>query len=376
LILFPFSSSSVDDSEESLSFITLGDWGLPSPQQTDVAKQMGTSSLQYHAQFIANVGDNFYEMGVDSVSDRQWQTTFKDQYTYPGLDIPWLSTLGNHDYRANPEAQIQYTGDTRWIMPNHYFTKRFNVDKQGKVVLQLVFIDSMWFAPNDMLNQFSVPDSERKFKEQMDWFEATLSNSTAQWLIVVGHYPLFSVGKDHGDSKAMQNAMMNLFKVYNVDAYLCGHDHTLQHLSHQRTEHFVSGTGTRLAGGLRDDSETAAEKVLFKELTPGFIVHTVTKSSMKSMFIDTFGKTIHEFTQQAQRFFPEETNAPVLPSQSPTSDNLGTSSIALKVGISIVIASVVGFLIYKRYRANQRRYAFERTQLDEFEKDSDSDSKL
>ena len=42
-------------------------------------------------------GDNFYESGVDSISDDKWQTTFEAIYDAPALQVPWYAVLGNHD---------------------------------------------------------------------------------------------------------------------------------------------------------------------------------------------------------------------------------------------------------------------------------------
>lgn len=39
-----------------------------------------------------------YDMGVNSVSDPQWQAGFQGNYgIYPSLQIPHLSVFGNHD---------------------------------------------------------------------------------------------------------------------------------------------------------------------------------------------------------------------------------------------------------------------------------------
>lgn len=115
-----------------LSFIGLGDWGATGNQQQQVADQMAKTVAQVDAQFIANIGDNFYEYGVTSVDDPQWENTFKQVYKQPQLvNVPWISTLGNHDYRppGNPEVQIDYKKDSRWIMPKHYYSKIFKVDQ-------------------------------------------------------------------------------------------------------------------------------------------------------------------------------------------------------------------------------------------------------
>ena len=46
--------------------------------------------------FVVLLGDNFYEDGVASVDDPQWQTKFEDPYA--NIDLPFYAVLGNHDH--------------------------------------------------------------------------------------------------------------------------------------------------------------------------------------------------------------------------------------------------------------------------------------
>lgn len=223
-----------------------------------------------------------------------------------------------------------------------------------------------------MLGQFTIENAQQKFEEQMTWLEETLNNSTAEWLIVMGHYPLFSVGQDHGDSDEMQNALLKLFEVYKVDVYLSGHDHTLQHLSNKDIEYFVTGTGSKQSGGFRDFSRTKASKVQFTSLSPGFSLHTITKTQMTSSFIDTSGNEIYKYSQNAKRFFPSKKPIRIDPSPDPPSK---TSEIVLGVIACLVVATIAGVFIWKKNKDRQRR-SFQKTQLDEFEPSDDSDTNL
>src|SRR5580692_6262701 len=100
----------------SLDFVVIGDWGRRGRwHQREVATQMGRTAATLGSQFVISVGDNFYENGVDSVTDPYWRTSFEQIYTDPALMTPWYITLGNHDYRGNVEAQLAYSGPTgRW----------------------------------------------------------------------------------------------------------------------------------------------------------------------------------------------------------------------------------------------------------------------
>lgn len=55
-----------------------------------------------------------------------------------------------------------------------------------------------------------------------------LSKKNVQWLLVFGHYPIFSRG-EHGDTDELVDLLEPLFLKYNVSAYFCGHDHITEH---------------------------------------------------------------------------------------------------------------------------------------------------
>jgi len=49
----------------------------------------------------------------------------------------------------------------------------------------------------------------------------------APYLIVSGHYPVYSVSS-HGPTKCLVNDLLPLLHQYRATAYMCGHDHNLQ----------------------------------------------------------------------------------------------------------------------------------------------------
>ena len=71
------------------------------------------------------------------------------------------------------------------------------------------------------------PDDPVLAHRHWKWIEQTLNSSTAAYLLVGGHFPVWSVGL-HGPTYCLKNKLMPLLKKYDVTAYLAGHDHNNQ----------------------------------------------------------------------------------------------------------------------------------------------------
>ena len=71
------------------------------------------------------------------------------------------------------------------------------------------------------------PESIKDADAQWDWLESTLRSSTAHYLIVGGHYPVWSIA-EHGPTKCLVDRLRPLLQKYHVTVYINGHDHNLQ----------------------------------------------------------------------------------------------------------------------------------------------------
>lgn len=82
--------------------------------------------------------------------------------------------------------------------------------------------------------------------QQWDWLKQTLGSSTADWIVVVGHFPVWSVGK-YGPTWALVQQLFPLLQSAGVALYISGHDHEMQHISLKKygfdTEYTVIGNG-------------------------------------------------------------------------------------------------------------------------------------
>jgi tartrate-resistant acid phosphatase type 5 len=282
--------------EASLSFISLGDWGARRHEQSNVAHQMDKVATKSKVSFVMALGDNFYNNGVASDTDSQWQTTYRDVYNMKSLQVPWFPVLGNHDYHQNPDAQIQYyhnKRDHRWTMPGHYYSQTFNQDGFS---VQILFIDTIYFAPHQS-GGTHVDNQPAKAKAQLDWLKQELAASKATYLLVAGHYPVFSDG-GHGDCDENAKVIKALLEQHKVDAYICGHDHSMQHMSNNGIEFFVSGGG---AFGARVGFHTKAQKLHFSKAIPGFMLHQADAHKLVTTIIDENGHALYSYTINAKR---------------------------------------------------------------------------
>jgi tartrate-resistant acid phosphatase type 5 len=226
-----------------LQFEAVGDFGTGAGGQHEVAISMANKASSDSISFVLVLGDNFYESGVQSVNDEQWQSAFETMYDQPSLNVPFYAILGNHDYRTNPQAQVDYTTvSKRWKMPDRYYSFVQPIDDSTSV--EFFCLDTNPLAYFSVGEAKTLSDTGKEMR-QIRWLTQRLEQSTVRWKIVFGHHPLYS-GGEHGDNEVLQYLLEPLFTKYRVDFYMCGHDHDLELLKpiHGVT-YIVSGAGSK-----------------------------------------------------------------------------------------------------------------------------------
>ncbi|QXV65635.1 metallophosphoesterase [Mucilaginibacter sp. 21P] len=277
------SATSLKD-EYDVHFIALGDWGRNGEyDQNEVAKQMGLWAKNNPHDFVVSVGDNFYPKGVVSEHDPLWNYSFENIYTAHSLQCDWYPVLGNHDYHAEPEAQITYSKvSRRWCMPALYYTKQYKLGNNDKLLMLFIDTDPMLHA-----------DKKEYVDKQMVWIDEQLKKADdVKWKMIIGHHPYYTVGPriKNYDTLTVREKLSPVFKKYNVDVYLSGHDHSLQHLKPEGVTHqFISGAGSELT----PVSEGIAYS-RFQASDHGFMYFAINNSKISVMAINATGKILYQ----------------------------------------------------------------------------------
>jgi len=269
--------------KDSYTFVVIGDWGRNGNEDQMKSVQSFANIVEKaDAEFIVSTGDNFYPIGVQSVDDIQWMNSFEVPYKAHPLHIPWYVVLGNHDYRGNAQAQIDYSKRSRrWNMPSRYFTKKHLLeDASPKTEVQLFYIDTNPFITDYQEHNEEYNVKGQDTKKQLRWLELELKKSTAKWKFIVGHHHIYSGGKRKGEQKELVSTIVPLMKKYNVSAYFNGHEHDLQHIERDGLHFITSGAGSEVR------STGSIEGTKFAKSMHGFVTVSLTNTEALLQFVD------------------------------------------------------------------------------------------
>ncbi|KAF0979053.1 hypothetical protein FDP41_002123 [Naegleria fowleri] len=305
-IIFPNPPYSKND--DCLHFLVIGDFGRGNDMQKQIAKVMGDYCQENNGcDFVIGTGDNIYPDGVTSVNDEQFKTKFEDIYTHPSLNnIDFYLVLGNHDYRSNPQAEIEYTKLSKKWKILDYFYELKKKSRLGGFELSLVFTDTNPFHKlffwDPYINSTALNEQKKRIPDQLNWLKQTLTSheprGESTWSIVVGHSPVYS-SSAHYDSQPLIDNFEPLFKEYQVPLYLCGHDHYLGWLANrlitnekEKTQYVVSGA----AGGQIYERMKYNANLLNYYIGPGgFFSVEVQKEFIFVRALDENGKEVFKF---------------------------------------------------------------------------------
>lgn len=235
-----------------------------------------------------------YPIGTQFIS-KHLLTNFELIYSHPDLMLPWFPLLGNHEYRGNTQAVIDYSDvSRRWMMPARYYTK---VVEDNGVSIRLVLIDTTPLIDKYQNDSITYPDAHKQDAgEQLRWIDKTLAGAAEDWVVVIGHHPVYAqTSKSESERTDLQQRLLPLLRRYgNVDMYVSGHIHNFQHIKPKGDSiDYVVNTSASLARKV-----SPVEGTVFCSGSEGFSVLTADKTSLRLHMIDKDGAVIHTVTRQ------------------------------------------------------------------------------
>lgn len=280
-----------------VSFFAWGDWGIDTPERKKVADTM--ADFADHAGQKPSValllGDNFY-VNLTGVDDPRFKAFFEDTYDVHRLNVPCYAVLGNHDYKQkNVDIELGYEAahpGTRFHLPARWY--RLDLPPT-KPLLTLLMLDS----DHDYM-------PAANWADEITWLNFQLQQPRAQWTICCGHHDMFG-NANHGDNGVLQKDWGTLFKQYHVDFYLCGHEHTLQHLEIPgwSTSFVVSGGGGAAHPGMLRDNRGP-----FSKSVAGFADFDIRPEAITVQMVDIDGAVDHAFRRDKDGAVTTLTNTP------------------------------------------------------------------
>lgn len=290
------TSSLPAEVEDNFNFIVANDLGRNGYyDQKIIAEQMGETAGEIGIEFVAAAGDIHHFEGVASVNDPLWNTNYEYIYSHPELMLDWYPVLGNHEYRGNTQAVLDYSGvSRRWCMPARYYDKSFEVGDSSS--LKVVFIDT---AP--LIDKYH-KESEESYRDvaaqdmeaQLHWIDSVLNASHETWKIVIGHHPVYAqTPKDEIERENLQQRLDPLLRKYGVDMYIAGHIHNFQHIRVPGSDvDYVVNSSASLS---RKVSEIEGTQYCSPE--PGFSVVSVSDKDLNLYMLDKTGHVLHTVTR-------------------------------------------------------------------------------
>ena len=262
--------------------------------QKKIAELMGVMAEKIGPECVIAAGDVHHFSGVQSVEDPLWMTNYELIYSHPELMIDWLPILGNHEYRGNTQAIIDYSNiSRRWNMPGRYYTKVYEEDGTS---VRFIMIDTTPLINKYREENKKYPDACKQDNEpQLQWLDSLLNEAKEDWVIVVGHHPIYAeTSKEDSERMDMQNNVDRILRKHkNVAMYLCGHIHNFQHIRVKGSSiDYVVNSSASLS---RDVNAITGTQFCSPET--GFSVIAADNNELALHMIDKEGKVLHTISK-------------------------------------------------------------------------------
>jgi len=258
----PSPASTAPDSlslDDSLAII--GDFGSGDDNERAVADLVARE----RPLAVLTVGDNVY-------SDAGYATLVGDYYGTFVKAEKFFPATGNHDYQQGIAAFDDYFG-------------YLNGQREYTVTLGQI--------------EFFILDGDQGLASldanhnQQSWLRREVASSTADYQVVLVHYPPFSSGDSHGSTPDFQWDFAGM----GVDLVIAAHDHIYERIVAGGVTYIVDGSGGKSLYGCGDP---VAGSVVCDDSSFGALFLTAGSDALSGQYLTVAGGTVDAFTIPAK----------------------------------------------------------------------------
>lgn len=197
-------------------------------------------------------------------------------------------------------------------MPAFSYNLDIKTQNGNETLITMIMIDTIILCGNlaAIGGQNQPKLSSRKGKETSDMYFADLEKRLAQvaatsvpYILVSGHFPVWSVGK-HGPTECLVDRLRPLLHKYNVSAYFSGHDHNVQHLrdtyENRTVDYIVSGNSAFNEHGTPYEKAVPRKSLKFhwvdywRFINGAFVLAETAREHLTLTFFETNGKPLYK----------------------------------------------------------------------------------
>lgn len=198
-------------SDRPVRVLAFGDSGNASPEQLAVRDAFS----QREFDVFLHLGDMAYGDGTFTEFEERVFDVYRDFMHR----VPSFPTIGNHEYKtdwAQPYLDVYYLFEQALRAEDQ---ERYYSFDYGNV--HFVSLDSN----SEMLVPIQLDQTGVRTDDMIDWLEADLAASKADWKIAFFHHPPFSKYEDRDENLGVLDLIMPALANGGVDLILVGHDH-------------------------------------------------------------------------------------------------------------------------------------------------------
>lgn len=158
------------------------------------------------------------------------------------------------------------------------------------------FVDRYFDEPKDHVYDWrGVLPRNKYLNSLLTDVDVALQESMAKWKIVVGHHTIKSAGH-HGNTIELEKQLLPILEANEVDLYINGHDHCLEHISsiNSGIQFMTSGGGSKAWKG--DVNDWNPQEMRFYYDGQGFMSVYTSEAELRVVFYDGLGHVLHRWS--------------------------------------------------------------------------------